>query len=272
MNADVLARVTDTEGPIAGHAGAPLAACVDGRLTLRLARPAEHNRLDPLDVDALHALFAALASAAPAARPRWLVLTGSGERTFSSGYTLQSIRGELDERFERMIDALESLPLPTLAALNGSVYGGATDLALACDFRIGLTGTRMFIPPARIGLHYYPGGLRRYVTRLGLTAASKLMLTGQAIDDEEMLRIGFLTERVAPAELEAAIGRWHAAITATDPGVVASMKAAMHAIVDGRADWAALHRAYAASVRSDTLAQRLVAMLGAGKPNPGVQR
>ena len=272
MSADVLARVTDTEGPIADHPGAPLAARVDDRLTLRLARPAEHNRLDPLDVDALHALFAALATAEPATRPRWLAITGSGERTFSSGYTLQSIRGELDDRFERMIDALESLPLPTLAALNGSVYGGATDLALACDFRIGVTGTRMFIPPARIGLHYYPGGLRRYVTRLGLTAASKLMLTGQAIDDEEMLRIGFLTERVAPGELDAAVGRWHAAIAATDPGVVASMKAAMHAIANGSADWPALQAAYAASVRSETLAHRLEAMLSAGRRNPGDPR
>jgi len=272
MTADLLARVTDDETPIAGHPGAPLAACVDGRLTVRLARPAEHNRLDPLDVDALHALFAALAGATAGDRPRWLVLTGSGERTFSSGYTLQAIRGELDDRFERMIDALEALPVPTLAALNGSLYGGATDLALACDFRIGLAGTRMFIPPARIGLHYYPGGLRRYVTRLGLAAASKLMLTGQAIDDDEMLRIGFLTERVAPGELGAAIARWHAAIADTDPGVVASMKAAMHAIADGRADWPALQAAYATSVRSDTLARRLEAMLGAVKPNPGVQR
>lgn len=272
MTADPLARVTETEGPIAGHPGAPLATRADGRLTVRLARPAEHNRLDPLDVDALHALFAAIAAAAPAARPRWLVLTGSGERTFSSGYTLQAIRGELDDRFERMIDALESLPVPTLAALNGSVYGGATDLALACDFRIGLTGTRMFIPPARIGLHYYPGGLRRYVARLGLPAASKLMLTGQTIDDDEMLRIGFLTERVAPGELDAAIARWHAAIAATEPGVVASMKAAMHAIAEGRADWPALQAAYAASVRSDTLAQRLEAMLGAARPTPGAPR
>ena len=123
--------------------------------------------------------------------PRMLVITGSGRRTFSSGFTVNAIADRLDRSFEDMLDAVERFPLPTLCALNGSVYGGATDLALCCDFRIGVRGSRMFMPAARFGLHYYPGGLRRYVTALGAAQAKRLFLTAQAIDADEMLRIGF---------------------------------------------------------------------------------
>ena len=73
-----------------------------------------------------------------------------------------------------MLDRLERFPLPTVCAMNGSVYGGATDLALCCDLRIGVRGSRMLMPASRFGLHYYPGGLRRYVGTLGLAAAKKL--------------------------------------------------------------------------------------------------
>ena len=80
--------------------------------------------------------------------------------------------------------------------LDGGVYGGATDLALCCDWRIGVSGTRMFMPAARFGLHYYPGGLRRYVRALGAAQAKRIFLTGQTLRAQEMLRIGFLTELV----------------------------------------------------------------------------
>src|SRR3546814_8229233 len=58
--------------------------------------------------------------------------------------SLAAIRSELDDRFERVLDTLEQLPLPVVCALNGSVYGGATDLALCCDIRIGVRGSRLF--------------------------------------------------------------------------------------------------------------------------------
>src|SRR5690606_29349810 len=116
--------------PLAAHHGAPLIQRAGGFVKLTLNRPAEHNRLDPADVDALSALFGELARDDGM---RALVITGAGEKTFSSGYTLQALVDELDARFERMLDALESLPFLTIAQLNGSVYGGATDMALCCD-------------------------------------------------------------------------------------------------------------------------------------------
>src|SRR3546814_18389703 len=102
--------------------------------------------------------------------------------------SLAAIRSELDDRFERVLDTLEQLPLPVVCALNGSVYGGATDLALCCDIRIGVRGSRLFMPAAKFGLHYYPGGLRRYVANLGLTSAKKLFLSARTIYAEEIDR------------------------------------------------------------------------------------
>lgn len=252
---------------IAAHAGAPLLQRAGGFLRLRLNRPAEHNRLDPADVDAMLALFERLAVDDAV---RALVVTGSGTRTFSSGYTLQSIRSELDARFERMLDALERLPFPTIAVLNGSAYGGATDLALCCDLRIGSPALEMFMPAARFGLHYYPGGIRRYFQRLGLPAAGKLLLTATTIGADEMLRIGFLTDLVAREALDARVGALLDDVERTEPKVVAQMKRHLLALAQAAletpqasATLASMRDAWRASLDSDALRDRLAALLAA---------
>lgn len=224
------------------------------RATIRLCRPQEHNRLDPSDLAVLLEQFE---RAAADKAVRVLVVTGSGDRTFSSGYTVQAIREHLNDRLEKVLDTLESLPLPVICALNGSVYGGAIDLALCCDFRIGVSGSRMLMPAAKFGLHYYPGGLRRYVTRLGLTQAKKLFLTAQALEAEEMLRIGFLTELVEPAELDHAVARYVDAIIDCEPVVIGSMKLHLNQTANGDGDIAAQRAAYTRSLGSDELARRL---------------
>src|SRR5512133_1446873 len=227
------------------------------RATIRLRRPLEHNRIDPSDLAVLLDHFEQACSNQAV---RVLVVTGTGHKTFSSGYTVAAIREHLDDRLERVLDTLESLPLPVVCALNGSVYGGAIDLALCCDFRIGVKGSRMFMPAAKFGLHYYPGGLRRYVTRLGLNSAKRLFLTAQAMDADEMLRIGFLTELVATDELGAAVTRYVDALVECEPRVVALMKLHLNQTADGNIDITAQRAAYEQSLRSDELARRLQAL------------
>lgn len=239
------------------NASSPTLAIADGVATLRFCRPEEHNRIDPDDLPILMRHFERVV-AQPGVRV--LVVTGSGEKTFSSGYTVHAIREHLDDRLEKLLDTLESLPLPVVCALNGSAYGGAVDLALCCDFRIGVRGSRMFMPAAKFGLHYYPGGLRRYVTRLGLNAAKKLFLTAQTVGDEEMLRIGFLTELVDRAQFDATVQAYVKAILECEPNVVASMKKFLNQTADGAIDVAAQRAAFTQSLRSDELASRLGAL------------
>ena len=235
---------------------APALAIHEGVARVTLRRPQQHNRLAPSDIPVLAAHIETIRHNTAV---RVVVFTGEGTRTFSSGFTVESIVGHLDAAFENLLDAIEALPLPTICALNGGVYGGATDLALCCDFRIGVTGSRMFMPALKFGLHYYPGGIRRYVTRLGLTQAKKLFLTAMTIDAAEMYRIAYLTELVEPAELTATVNRYVEAILQTEPHVVGLMKGHLNAVADGRFDVQQAAHDYAEALASDTLRARLAA-------------
>src|ERR1700709_2543251 len=153
-------------------ATAPLLERNGSRATIRLNRPKHLNRLQPDDLEALLKLFDEI-EAPPAARV--MVLTGPG-RAFSAGYDLNSVaqratsaveETSAGSAFEVVVDRLAELGVPPICRLNGCVYGGSTDLALACDFRIGIDSCEMFMPAARLGLHYYKSGIARYVTRLG---------------------------------------------------------------------------------------------------------
>jgi len=248
-------RVAVVDGP-------PSIEIAGAAATIRLCRPNAHNRIDPADIPVIRKHLDAIARRA---QIRVLVFTGAGNTTFSSGFTVDAIADRLDRSFEDLLDAIEQFPLPTLCALNGSVYGGATDLALCCDFRIGVRGSRMFMPAARFGLHYYPGGLRRYVTALGIAQAKRLFLTAQTIDAEEMLRVGFLTELVTRGALAAKVAEYTTALRDCEPGVVASMKRQLNAIAAGDPRAAQSRTSYEASLKSTELRRRLAALLQKSK-------
>ena len=222
------------------------------QITLR--RPAQHNRIDPEDI---RVIMAHLDTIECSPDVRAIVLTGSGAKTFCSGYTLGAIQSQLDRSFEDMLDRLEAISLPTICALNGSVYGGGTDLAICCDFRVGVTQSRMFMPAAKFGLHYYPGGLRRFVTRVGPGFTKKLFLTGQTINAEEMLRVGYLTELVAPEELPGRIQAYVNAIVTGEAGAVSSMKHHIDALAASAWLQATEREAYQTSLASPETARRL---------------
>jgi enoyl-CoA hydratase/carnithine racemase len=80
--------------------------------------------------------------------------------------------GEMSGRiFETLTEDLAAVRVPTICALNGSAYGGGTEIALCCDFRIGVSGSRMSVPAARLGICYPASGLRRFVEALGLSTS-----------------------------------------------------------------------------------------------------
>jgi enoyl-CoA hydratase len=238
---------------------------IDGaRATIRLNRPRHLNRLQQTDLEALLDLFDRI-EADPALRV--VVLTGTG-RAFSAGFDLGSIaeratgspeQATTGSSFEAVVNRLEDLALPTICRLNGGVYGGSTDLALACDFRIGVDSCEMFMPAARLGLHYYKSGIRRYVSRLGVDNAKKLFLTAQKIEAPEMLRIGYLTA-VAPAEaLDEEVDRLAAILAGNAPMAMRGMKRAINEFARGKLDENAADQRYRDSMNGSEIKEGIAA-------------
>jgi enoyl-CoA hydratase/carnithine racemase len=244
-------------------ASAPLLDIDSARATIRLNRPKHLNRLQPDDLDVLMKLFDRI-EADPAIRV--LVLTGTG-RAFSAGYDLGSIAERAataqeqiaGSAFEVMVNRLEDLAVPTICRLNGGVYGGSTDLALACDFRIGVDNCDMFMPAARLGLHYYKSGIQRYVSRLGLDNAKRLFLTAQRIGAAEMLRIGYLTAMVPAEALDEEVDRLVAILVANAPIAMRGMKRTINEIARGRLDEEAADRRHRDSMRSTEIKEGIKA-------------
>ena len=244
-------------------ASTPVLEIKGPRATIRLNRPKHLNRVQPDDLDALLALFDRV-EADPAIRV--LVLTGTG-RAFSAGYDLGTIAERAAKSqeqtagstFEIVANRLEDLGLPTICRLNGGVYGGSTDLALACDFRIGVESCEMFMPAARLGLHYYKSGIARYVSRLGPDNAKKLFLTAQQIDAPEMLRIGYLTAVVPVEALDEEVDRLAAILAGNAPVAMAGMKRTINEIARGKLDEAAADRRHRDSMRSAEIAEGIAA-------------
>ncbi|MBK1659271.1 enoyl-CoA hydratase/isomerase family protein [Paracraurococcus ruber] len=250
----------------------PSLAIAGSRATLHLNRPAVMNRVQPEDIARILALLAEV-EANPDVRV--LVIASTG-KAFSAGAHLgdmarQAEAGGVKDTggagFEDMINRIEMLRIPTIARLHGGVYGGSTDLALACDFRVGVTpATVMFMPAARIGVHYYESGLRRYVSRLGFNNAKRLFMLAEEQSSEELLRIGYLTDLVAPEALDARIDAIAARLGELAPLAVQGAKRAINEIGHQSLDVAALEERMQAAKASDDLREGLAAFKEKRKP------
>ena len=203
---------------------------VSGRVaTITLRRPDRANVLQPEDLAALDDHVQAVD-----AMPEVLALVLRAEgRFFCSGFDIGAIGNARRVDFGAMVDRVAAARPVTIAAIQGGVYGGATDLALACDFRVGAEGVDMFLPASRLGLVFYRGGLERYVRRLGVDAAKRIFLTCERLDAGEMKRIGFLTDLVPAETLEARVEALAATLGALAPIAVIAMKKHLNAIADG---------------------------------------
>jgi enoyl-CoA hydratase/carnithine racemase len=242
----------------------PVLAIEGPRATIRLNRPRQLNKITPEDIAAL---LEQLDEVGRDDAVRVLILTGTG-RAFSGGYDLGDIAASQKQSalptpsrssFEELANRIEDFPVPTICRLNGGVYGGSTDLALACDFRIGVNTCEMLMPAARVGLHYYPSGIRRYVSRLGVAPAKKLFLTAQKIDVAEMLRIGYLDVIVPVDELDPFIDALAAVLAANAPKVMRGMKAAINEIARAAFDEDAARRRHQESLRGDEIKEGIAA-------------
>lgn len=243
------APVLSKEGPIA---------------VIQLNRPHHANRLEPDDLTELMNHFRAIA-ADPDIRA--VILTATGKH-FSAGYDLTSILETVEEDptaefavnpFATMVNMLEALPQPVICALNGGIYGGSTDMALACDYRLATPEIKMFMPAARLGLHYYLDGMRRYVSRLGFNMAKRLFLFSESLDADQMLACGFV-DRIVPAEcLQSTARELAKSVAGMAPLPIRGMKAALNNMAQDRLDPLEFARTETACLRSRDIQEGVLA-------------
>ena len=182
-----------------------------------------------LDFASLTELTAACAAAARDG-VRCLVFRGAEDKAFCSGFDIEAIpvgpqEGDRpDLAVERTMEAVEAVPCPTIAFLNGSAFGAGAELAATCDLRVARPGVAIGMPPAKLGVVYAPAGLRRFLHLVGPSRAREMFFTGRPVEADEALAIG-LVDRVVPVdEAEEASLALAGEIAANAPLAVQGMK------------------------------------------------
>ncbi|HYX22188.1 MAG TPA: enoyl-CoA hydratase-related protein [Thermoanaerobaculia bacterium] len=174
-----------------------------GVRVLTVTRP---EKLNALNAAVLDDLGAAVGHAESDGGLRCLIVTGAGEKAFIAGAdiaelaTLSPVQGrEHARRGQALLDRVASLPVPTIAAINGFAYGGGLEFAMACTLRIASENARMGLPETSLGILPGYGGTQRLARIVGPARALELVLTAEkGLTAAEAERIG-LVNRVVPA-------------------------------------------------------------------------
>ena len=157
------------------------------------------DALNALDVATLTELRDRLREVAEDDGVRVVILTGAGDKAFVAGADIKYMSG-LDVEQAKAWGALgheaghllETMPKPTIAAVNGFALGGGCELALACDVRYAGSRAKLGQPEVNLGIIPGWGGTQRLARACGLGVAKELIFTGRLVDSEEALRIGLV--------------------------------------------------------------------------------
>jgi len=208
----------------------------DGHIArLTLNRPEKHNALGEVELT----LIQQYVSITDENRDvRVLIVSGNGGSTFCAGASLEQMNsGQISgDFFQQTTDMLRASRVPTICAVNGNVFGGGVELALSCDFRVGIEDTRMRVPAAAIGLCYPLQGINRFVEKLGVNVAKRILIAAEELSADDMLSVGFLDHLVMPAQLEQIVERLAGSIAGLAPMAVQSMKVILKQVAAGNVD------------------------------------
>ena len=139
---------------------------------------------------------------------RGVILTGAGDKAFIAGADISelahasAVDAERSSRFgQDVLDLVENLGKPVVAAINGFALGGGCETAMACTIRIAVEAAKFGQPEVKLGLLPRGGGTQRLPRLVGKGRALQLMLSGEMISAQEAFRIGLVNEIVSPSEL-----------------------------------------------------------------------
>lgn len=202
----------------------------DGVAWLTLDNP---SKLNAMSLPMWRTLSEALTRFESDPAVRCLVLTGQGEKAFCVGADIsqfEQIRSgpessaEYDRVTKGTLGQLQAFSKPTIAMISGFCLGAGMALAVACDLRVAATGARFGIPAAKLGIGYFYAGVKWLTDLVGPAAAKRMLFTGDKFSADEMLRIGFLDELVAPGEIAPRVRSLAGGIAANAPLTIAAAK------------------------------------------------
>ena len=194
----------------------------DGLAVVTIDRPDKANSLTGRMLRDLTAAFDQIA----AAECRAAVLTGTGT-VFSAGADLEEARAGLatSTEWERLSGRIAALPCLTIAALNGTLAGGAFGMALACDLRIAVPEARFFYPVMRLGFLPQPSDPPRLTALVGPARARMILMAGQRIGADEALAWGLIDRIAESGDLMDVARALASDALGAEPGHVAAIKA-----------------------------------------------
>ena len=193
-----------------------------GLWIVTLRRPEKANSLTKTMLEDL----ARVADSAGRDGAKALILTGSG-RVFSAGADLGEAQAGLavDPVWERLSGTLAALPCLTIAALNGTLAGGAFGMALVCDIRLAVPEAKFFYPVMTLGFLPQPSDPLRLAALVGPSRAKMILMAGQKIAAAEALSWGLIDRIVAPESLLESARALAADVLSAQPDHVAGIKA-----------------------------------------------
>jgi len=209
----------------------------DAAAVLTVNRP---DALNALDLEHAETLRERLEELAGDDSARVVVLTGAGDRAFIAGADIKYMQAlgvlearryaELGQECGRL---LETMPKPTIAAVNGYALGGGCELALACDLRVASSSAKLGQPEINLGIIPGWGGSQRLARTTTLGFAKDLIYTGRTVDAAEALERGLVDAVHEPDELMAKVGELCATLAAKSPLALAYAKEATNLTLQG---------------------------------------
>jgi len=232
-----------------------------GVATITLQRPALRNSLNNQDLSTLLDHFAAINADLDI---RVVVLRAHTQDmprpVFSAGYHVAGLDDDASAPnfFQTVPDALARLRPVTICALNGSVYGGATDVVLACDLVLAQQGLEWRMPACAIGLHYYASGLQRL--------SQRAFLTGLSMPFEQLQAGGLFHALVSESQFEDDLHQMVQQVLSLAPLAVQATKQSLLDVASGAIDQTVLQAREAMSQRSADFAEGRLAMQERRRP------
>jgi methylmalonyl-CoA decarboxylase len=195
--------------------------------TLTFNNDAHRNALSKVTIDELLVALDHLREA----QMRVVVLRAvAGATVWSAGHDLRELPKSgadplaYSDPVERVIRAVEHFPAPVIGMIDGSVWGGAFELALVCDLLVGTRHSSFAITPAKIGIPYNSTGLIHFINALGMNTVKEMFFTARPINAERALQLGILNRLVEPSELEDVTYELARAIAANSPLSISVVK------------------------------------------------